>query len=150
MHFHFTSREAQKDWLAVILLDAAGLKGASTTPVLRQFHKDFIKHLPRSEKLPNIRPSLQDLRRNGRFRSGAVPLGRRGAARKASQKNDDKVVDEGKKVLHNLVSLLQRKQRQERGKRSGSKTLPNKVWWREIFNKQTADKCGRLVMDARV
>ncbi|WP_434034303.1 hypothetical protein, partial [Cupriavidus sp. a3] len=55
------------------------------------------------------------------------------------QKKIAATVDETKKALHNLVSLLQTTQRAERQSREA-----------KFFNKQTTDKCGRWVADAAV
>ncbi|WP_354684572.1 hypothetical protein, partial [Cupriavidus necator] len=52
----------------------------------------------------------------------------------AAAKKDAETVDETKKALHNLVSLLLTTQR-----RKTAKPLA------QFFNKQTTDKCGRWV-----
>ncbi|SOY72498.1 hypothetical protein CBM2592_B70055 [Cupriavidus taiwanensis] len=76
-------------------------------------------------------------------RSKGCGVGREvGAARfaaPAAAKKFAETVDETKKALHNLVSLLQTTQRAERQSRMA-----------KFFNKQTTDKCGRWVADAAV
>ncbi|WP_407058852.1 hypothetical protein ACKZDW_13765 [Ralstonia syzygii subsp. celebesensis] len=47
------------------------------------------------------------------------------------------VVDGDEKALHNLVSLLRTTQRRDKQSEIA-----------KFFNKQTADKCGRLMTDA--
>ncbi|WP_439683794.1 hypothetical protein [Cupriavidus oxalaticus] len=60
-------------------------------------------------------------------------------ARWLQQKKIAELVDETRKALHNLVSLLQTTQRAERQSRVA-----------KFFNNQTTDKCGRWVADATV
>ena len=55
------------------------------------------------------------------------------------KKSSAKTVDETLNALHNLVSPLRRKQRSDSERQS---------WPLEFFNKQTTDKCGRLMANA--